>query len=120
MDAAEDLSVCFDTVADDAAIAVRANRRQRVDCAFEAIESVTLSTHNDLKRLVVFVLAKFAHGHTQLLRVGGGSWWCLFTVANHFSSQARRHYRYRLRICALEILLALSEAESYHWSPSLR
>ena len=68
MDAAEDLSACFDTVADDAAIAVRANRCQRVDCAFEAIEGVTLSAHNDFKRLVVFVLADFARRHTQLLR----------------------------------------------------
>jgi hypothetical protein len=51
VNAAEDLSVCFDTVTDDSAIAVRANRRQRVDCAFEAIEGVTLSTHNDFKRL---------------------------------------------------------------------
>ena len=42
VDAAEDLSVCFDTVADDAAIAVPTNRRQRVDCAFEAIEGMTL------------------------------------------------------------------------------
>jgi len=84
VDAAEDLSVCFDTVADDAAIAVRANRRQRVDCAFEAIEGMTLSAHNDFKRLVVFVLANFAHRHTQLFRVRGGSRWCLFTVANEF------------------------------------
>ena len=60
MNAAEDLSVCFDTVTDDSAIAVGANRRQRVDCAFEAIEGVTLSTHNDFKRLVVFVFANFA------------------------------------------------------------
>jgi hypothetical protein len=60
VNAAEDLSVCFDTVTDDSAIAVGANRRQRVDCAFEAIEGVTLSTHNDFKRLVVFVFANFA------------------------------------------------------------
>ena len=84
VDAAEDLSVCFDTVADDVAIAVRTNRRQRVDCAFEAIEGVTLSAHNDFKRLVVFVLANFAHRHTQLLRARGGSRWCLFAVANNF------------------------------------
>ena len=64
MDATEDLSVLFDTVADDSAVAVRANRRQRVDCAFEAIEGVTLSGHNDFKRLVVFVLANFACSHT--------------------------------------------------------
>ena len=82
MDTAEDLSVCFDTVADDAAIAVRANRRQRVDCAFEAIEGVTLSAHNDFKRLVVFVFADFARSHTQLLRARGALRRCLFTPTN--------------------------------------
>ena len=77
MDAAEDLSVrFFDTVADDSAITVRANRRQRVDCAFEAIEGVTLSGHNDFKRLVVFVLANFACRHTQFVRARGGQWRC--------------------------------------------
>ena len=74
MDAAEDLSVRFDTVTDDSAVAVQANRRQRVDCAFEAIEGVTLSAHNDFKRLVVFVLADFACMHTRFPReavIGG-------------------------------------------------
>ena len=42
VDTAEDFSVGLDTVAHDTAIAVRANRRQRVDCALEAIESVAL------------------------------------------------------------------------------
>jgi hypothetical protein len=45
---------------------------------------MTLSAHNDFKRLVVFVLANFAHRHTQLLRARGGSRWCLFAVANNF------------------------------------
>jgi hypothetical protein len=115
VNAAEDLFICFDTVADDAAIAMRANRRQRVDCAFEAIEGVTLSAHNDFKGLVVFVFADFAHRHTQLLRARGGSRWCLFTVATVFPVAKRAgHHRYRLQICALEILLVLNEAESYH------
>jgi len=78
MDAAEDLSVRFDAVAYDAAIAVRANGRQRVDRAFEAIESVTLSANNDFKRLVVCVLANFTGRHIQLLRARHG-WRCLFT-----------------------------------------
>ncbi len=62
VDTTEDFSVRFDVVADDTAVAVGANRRQRVDCALEAVEDVTLS----------------------------------------------------------EIFLVLNEAESYHWSPSLR
>jgi hypothetical protein len=62
--AAKDLSARFDAVADDTAVAVGANRRQRMDCALEAIEGVTLSAHDDFKRLVIFVLANFACRHT--------------------------------------------------------
>ena len=61
VNAAEDLSVCFDTVTDDSAIAVRANRRQRVDCAFEAIEGVTLSTHNDFKTPLSYSFSQTSH-----------------------------------------------------------
>ena len=73
MDTTEDLSVRFDAVSDDTAIAVWANRRQGVDCALEAVESVTLSAHDDFKRLVIFVLANFACRHTQFVRARGGS-----------------------------------------------
>ena len=68
VDTTEDFSVRFDAVADDTAIAVRANRRQRVNCALEAIEGVTLSAHDDFKRLVIIVLANFAFRHTQFVR----------------------------------------------------
>ena len=82
MDTTEDLSVGFDAVAHDTATAVGANRRQRVDCALEAVESVTLSAHDDFKRLVIFVLANFACRHTQFVRARGGQWRRLFTVAD--------------------------------------
>ena len=82
MDTTEDFSVRFDAVTDDTAIAVRANRRQCVDCTLEAVEGVTLSANDDFKRLVVFVLTNFACRHTQFVRARGGQWWCLFTVAN--------------------------------------
>jgi len=82
MDAAEDLSIRFDAVADYAAIAVPANRRQCVDCAFKAVEGVTLSAHNDFERFVIFVLANFACWHAQLLRRRAGWRRCLFIVAN--------------------------------------
>jgi len=59
MDTTENFSVRFDAVADDTAVAVGANRRQRVDCALEAIKGVTLSGHDDFKRLVIIVLANF-------------------------------------------------------------
>ena len=82
MDTTEDLSVRFDAVPDDTAVAVGANRRQRVDCALEAIEGVTLSAHDDFKRLVVFVFANFACRHTHFVRARGGARRCLFTVVN--------------------------------------
>ena len=63
MDAAEDLSVGLHAVADHPAVAVRANRRQRVDRAFEAIEGMTLAGNDHFKRLVIFILANFACSH---------------------------------------------------------
>jgi len=82
VDTTEDFSVRFDAVADDTAIAVRANRRQRVDRALETVESVTFSAHDYLKRLVIIVLANFASSHTQFVRARGGSRRCLFIFAN--------------------------------------
>jgi hypothetical protein len=43
MNAAIDLPIGFHTVPDDPAAAVWADRRQRVDCALEAIERVMLA-----------------------------------------------------------------------------
>ena len=77
MDTTEDFPVRLDAVADDTAITVRANRRQRVNCALEAIEGVALSAHDDFKRLVIIVLADFAFRHTQFGRARGGSRRCL-------------------------------------------
>jgi len=68
VDTTEDFSVRFYAVADDAAIAVWANRRECVDRAFEAIEGVALSANDDFKRLIIFVLANFACRHTQFVR----------------------------------------------------
>jgi hypothetical protein len=64
MDTTKDLSVRFDTVADDTAVAVGANRRQGVDCALEAIAGVVLSAHDHFKRFVIIVLANLACRHT--------------------------------------------------------
>ena len=64
MDAAKDLSVGFHTVSDDSAVAVRADRRQCVDRAFEAIERVMLTGYDHFKRLIIFILANFACSHT--------------------------------------------------------
>jgi len=64
VDAAEDLSVCFDAVPDDPAVAMRANRRQRVDRAFEAVERVVFSADDYFKGPVIFIFTDFARGHT--------------------------------------------------------
>ena len=72
MNAAIDLPIGFHTVPHDPAVAVWADRRQRVDRAFEAIECVMFSGYDHLKRLVIFIFANFACSHTQILsRVGG-------------------------------------------------
>jgi hypothetical protein len=65
MDAAKDLSIGFHAVADHPAVAVRANRRERVDCALEAIEGVMLARNDYFKGLVIFIFANFAFSHTQ-------------------------------------------------------
>jgi hypothetical protein len=65
--AAEDLSVGFHAVPHNPAVAVRANRRQRMDSALEAIEGVVLPANDYFKRFVIFVFANFACSHTQIL-----------------------------------------------------
>ena len=75
MDAAENLSVSFNAVPDNPAIAMRANRRQRVDGALETVESVVLPADDHFKRLVIFVVANLTCSHTQMFarrEVGGG------------------------------------------------
>jgi hypothetical protein len=68
MNAAIDLPIGFHTVPHDPAVAVWADRRQRVNRAFEAIECVMLSRYDHFKRLVIFILANFACSHTKLFR----------------------------------------------------
>jgi len=65
MNAAIDLPIGFHTVPHDPATAVRANRRQRVDRAFETIECVMFPGYDHFKRLVIFILANFACSHTE-------------------------------------------------------
>jgi hypothetical protein len=68
MNAAEDLSVSFNAVPDNSAVAVRANRRQRMDRALEAVERVVRPVNDHFKRLVVFIFANFACSHTEIFR----------------------------------------------------
>ena len=64
----------FDAVSDDAAVAVIANWRERVDRAFEAVEDVRLAGDDDFEALVVFVAAGFARaaGHAPSAGFQGG------------------------------------------------
>ena len=64
MDATEDSSIGFHAMSDDPAVAVRANRCQRMDRAFEAIEDVMLAGNDHFKRFVIFIFANFACSHT--------------------------------------------------------
>jgi hypothetical protein len=60
VDAAENLSVSFNAVPDNPAIAMRASRRQRVDGALETVEGVVLPAHDHFKRLVI-LLSQTSH-----------------------------------------------------------
>jgi hypothetical protein len=65
VDAAENLSVSFNAVPDNPAIAMCTNRRQRVDGALETVEGVVLPADDHFKRRVIFVFANLTCSHTQ-------------------------------------------------------
>ena len=64
MDAAEDFATLLHTVPDNPAVAVRTNRRERMDRALETIEGVMLAGHNHFERLVILIFTNFACSHT--------------------------------------------------------
>ena len=64
MDAAEDFASLLHAVPNDPAVAVRANRRERMDRALETVEGVMLPGHNHFERLVILIFANFACSHT--------------------------------------------------------
>jgi hypothetical protein len=64
MDATEDFAPLLHAVPNDPAVAVRANWRERVDRALEAVKDVMLVGNDHLKRLVIFIFANFASSHT--------------------------------------------------------
>ena len=90
--AAVDLSVGFNAVPDNPAVAVRANRRQRMDRALEAVEGVTFSTKDYLKRLVIFIFANFACSHTQIL-LSSKKEQIYFRQTRHRFDAAKQHDR---------------------------
>ncbi len=64
MDAAEDFAALLHAVPNNPTVAMRANRRERMDRAFETIEGVMLAGHNHFERLVILIFANFACSHT--------------------------------------------------------
>jgi hypothetical protein len=68
VNATEYLSVGFNAMSNDAAVAMRARRRQRVYRALEAVEGVVLSRNHYVESLVIFVFANFASSHTRISR----------------------------------------------------
>jgi hypothetical protein len=73
MDATENLSVRFNAVPDDSAIAMRANRRQRVDRALKAVEGMVFATNDYFECLVILIFANFTCSHTQIFRASCAS-----------------------------------------------
>jgi hypothetical protein len=52
---------------DDAALAMWTSGRERVDRAFEAVEDVTFSAGDYLKRLVILIFANFTFSHGSII-----------------------------------------------------
>jgi hypothetical protein len=65
VDTTENLSISFHAMPNDSAAAVRANRRETLDRALEAVENMTFSANDNFKGLVIIVSADFACGHTH-------------------------------------------------------
>ena len=60
-------------VSDDAALAMWTSGRERVDRAFEAVEYVTFSAGDYLKRLVILIFANFAFSHASSISHADGA-----------------------------------------------
>jgi len=60
---AEEAPTHFDAVPDDLALAVLADRRNRLNRAFKAVKRVPDSSRDQLESFVVFVAANFAFCH---------------------------------------------------------
>ena len=69
MIATEECTVFFHAMADNANAAICAGRRQRMDCAFEAVIGMIDTIHRHLNGLVVIIAAGFAGRHRALLDV---------------------------------------------------
>ena len=65
---AEETAANLDSVSDDSASAMLADRGYRLDSTFEAVKRMPRASGNQFKTLVVIVSANFAHRHVSLLQ----------------------------------------------------
>lgn len=72
MGTAEEVTVHFDAVANDPALAMLADRSHRLDRTFETVEDVTRAGGYNLEALVVFIATNFASGHRTSLNLNDG------------------------------------------------
>ena len=72
MGTTEELTVYFDTVANDPALAMLADRSHRLDRTFETVEDVTRASGYNLEALVVFIATDFASGHRTSVNLNDG------------------------------------------------
>jgi len=61
--AAVDIITRLKSVANDPALALFASRRKFVDCAFEAVKSISLTSYVDVEAFLVFVSTGIALAH---------------------------------------------------------
>jgi hypothetical protein len=72
MGTAEEVTVHFDAMANDPALAMLADRCHRLDRTFETVEGVTRAGGYNLEALVVFIPTNFASGHRTSLNLNDG------------------------------------------------
>jgi len=67
MSTAEESAANFHAVSNDSALAVFANRRNRLDCTFKAVESVMGAGCCQFETFVIVIATNLANRHTNLL-----------------------------------------------------
>jgi hypothetical protein len=72
MGTAEEVTVHFDAVANDPALAMLADRSHRLDRTFETVEDVTRAGGYNLEAFVVFIATNLASGHRTSLNLNDG------------------------------------------------
>jgi hypothetical protein len=72
MGTAEEVTVHFDAVANDPALAMLADRSHRLDRTFETVKDMMRAGGYNLEAFVVFIATNFASGHRTSLNLNDG------------------------------------------------